>query len=316
MSGGTIFRKQIADNGFGTGDNCLKIDGNYAYQVPFSFGDNWNKIKLGMYLSFVSGDSLNGGTEASDGDENAGGTTNDTFNWIGLVRNANTKSLPLDVVNQGFVGHKSNVITVKASTTNGGPNMLRLLDANQTHFDTTFTSISSNDGNALATSTFGGSVLSTGLIEGTKGNISTVYLQNSAHNNISSPSHSGSVVETGRGFCAYVGMTFEVNNKGQEDQKISMTMHTSDNDVVAGNNATSKIANVSMDSLKFLINSSDITETQDAHTDDSNTAPNEITGLVFNDGTNAHPLPDSFFFYNAMPKARPRIHAWAVKKFS
>jgi len=307
MSGGTIFRKQIADNGFGTGDNCLKIDSNYAYQVPFSFGDNWNKIKFGMFLSFVSGDSLNGGTDTGGSYEDAGGGTNDTFNWIGLVRNANTKSLPLDAVNQGFVGHKSNAIYVFGNTSISN-HKLRILDASQTLFDGT------SDGNALATSTFGGSVLSTGLIEDDHGNISTIYKAN-GNNGLASPSNTGGVNETGVGFCDYVGMTFEVNNKGQEDQKISMTMHHTTKNI-GGVGSTSKISDVSMDTLKFLMNSSDTTETQDAHTDGGNSAPNEITGLVFNDGTNAHPLPDSFFFYNAMPKARPRIHAWAVKKFS
>lgn len=304
MSGGTIFRKQIADNGFGTGDNCLKIDGNYAYQVPFSFGDNWNKIKFGMYLSFVSGASLNGGTEAQ-GYEDAGGTTNDTFNWIGLVRNANTKSLPLDVVNQGFVGHKSHAVYVQNNVYTEY-NTLRILDTNQSFFDGV------TDSNALATSTFGTSTLSTGLIEDEHGNIPTIYKQDGSV--VSSPSHSGSVLEAGRGFCAYVGMTFEVHDKGSASQKISMTMHTSDNKTSVSH-ATSKIANVSMDSLKFLMNGADTTEPQDQPMPFSST-PNEITGLVFNDGTNAHPLPDSFFFYNAMPKARPRIHAWAVKKFS
>ena len=306
MSGGTIFRKQIADNGFGTGDNCLKIDGNYAYQVPFSFGDKWNKIKFGMYLSFVSGASLNGGTEADNGYEDAGGTTNDTFNWIGLVRNANTKSLPLDVVNQGFVGHKSHAVYVQNNVYTDY-NTLRILDTNQSFFD------GFADSNALATSTFGTSTLSTGLIEDGHGNIPTIYKQDGSV--VSSPSNSGSVLETGRGFCAYVGMTFEVHDKGSASQKISMTMHTSDNKTSVSH-ATSKIANVSMDSLKFLMNGADTTETQATHTDASNSAPNEITGLAFNNGTNAHPLPDSFFFYNAMPKARPRIHAWAVKKFS
>lgn len=306
MSGGTIFRKQIADNGFGTGDNCLKIDGNYAYQVPFSFGDNWNKIKFGMFLSFVSGNSLNGGVE-HNGWEDAGGTTNDTFNWIGLVRNANTKSLPLDVVNQGFVGHKSNAIYVFGD--NGAySNKLRILDGSQAFFD------SVNDGNALATSTFGGSVLSTGLIEDDHGNISTIYKAD-GNLGLASPSNTGGVNETGVGFCDYVGMTFEVNNKGQEDQKISMTMHHTTKNI-GGIGSTSKISDVSMDTLKFLMNGADTTETQAAYTDVGNAAENQITGLVFNNGTSAHPLPDSFFFYNAMPKARPRIHAWAVKKFS
>ena len=308
MSGGTIFRKQIADNGFGTGDNCLKIDKNYGYQVPLSFGDNWNKIKVGMFLSFVSGSELNAGSAAAGGYENAGGTTNDTFNWIGLVRNANTKSLPLDVVNKGFVGHKSNAITQEDGNIGIQYNRLCIFDTNQTHFDTTA------DGNALAVSTFGTSTLSTGLIEDSHGNICTIYSSVSS-TNYANPDLSGSVNEVSKGFCTYVGMTFEVNNKGQEDQKISMTMHEHTK-LITSSVVSSKISDVSIDSLKFLMNSSDTTETQDTHTDQGNAAENQITGLVFNDGTSAHPLPDSFFFYNAMPTARPRIHAWAVKKFS
>tara|TARA_R110002153_G_scaffold125016_3_gene271799 strand:+ start:118 stop:1047 length:930 start_codon:yes stop_codon:yes gene_type:complete len=309
MSGGTIFRKQIADNGFGTGDNCLKIDRNYAYQVPLSFGDNWNKIKLGMFLSFVSGSELNAGTTAANGFEDAGGTTNDTFNWIGLVRNANTKSLPLDIVNQGFVGHKSNAITLEDGNTNSYYNKLCIFDTDATEFNAV------NDGNALATSTFGTSTLSTGLIQDTAGNIATIY-NSVVHSNLANPNLSGSVGEGGKGFCTYVGMTFEVHDKGSNSQRISMTMHEHTKAQSLFTMSTSRVSDVSMDALKFFMNSSDTTETQQAHTDGSDNATNQITGLIFNNGTSAHPLPDSFFYYNAMPQARPRIHAWAVKKFS
>ena len=81
-------------------------------------------------------------------------------------------------------------------------------------------------------------------------------------------------------------------------------------------NNTSKISDVYLTNLKNHMEYNDVAETQEAFTDISDTNPNAITGLVFNDGTNVYNLPDSIFFYNAMPSARPRIHSWAVKKFS
>lgn len=315
MSGGTIFQKQVVNGALanGTGDNCLIIDQNYAYQVPFSFGDNWNKIKIGMFLSFVSGDSLNGGVSFIK-TEDAGGSTNDTFNWIGITRNANTKSLPLDTVNEGFVGHKSNATNLNNSSSSV-LNKLILLDSTQDLFGEI-------GGNALAVSTFGTSTLSTGLIEDNQGNIPMLYhftdFAGLAGGTYASPTNSGdfegTTSETGRGFFKYVGMTFEVNNKGQADQKISLTMHSDD---LSESPLFSRLSkDVSVDRLKTFINGLDEEGVQDNHTDSSNTAENQITGLVFNDGSNAHNIPDSFFFYNAMPIARPRIHAWAIKRFS
>ena len=302
MFGGTIFKKQIADNGFGTGDNCLIIDSNYAYQAPFSFGDNWNKIKLGMFLSFTSGVEHNQGS-LSEGYEDAGGISNDTFNWIGLVKNAQTKSLPLDVANLGFVGHKSNAIYLASSSSNNG-NTLRIKNSSALFNGT-------GDGNALAVTSMGEITLSTGLIYDHEKNIPAVFKKYES-SVASSPEASGFVNETGNGFCAYVGMTFEVHNKGTNDQRISMTMH--------GENTTDPLtantADVSLHKLERYIDSLDTSGTQDSFTDSSNTNQNQITGLIFSNGSSAYDLPDSFFFYNALPIARPRIHAWAVKKLN
>jgi len=307
MSGGTIFQKQVFSGPLadGTGDNCLKIDQNYAYQVPFSFGDDWNKIKIGMFLSFVSGDELNRGV-GHIGREDTGGSTNDTFNWIGITKNQNTKSLPLDTVNQGFVGHKSNAIYVFPNSSAEAYNKLRIYDLNQTAFDNV------DNGNALAVSSFGSSTLSTGLIEYDQGNIGAVY---PVFGSWAEPGHSGRIPEdVSTAFCEYVGMEFEVHNKRQEDQKISLKMFGRDLDLAA--NQSTIGGDISIDRLKLFLNGLDEEGVQVLHTDAADNNPNEITGLVFNDGSNAYDIPDSFFFYNAMPVARPRIHAWAVKRFS
>jgi len=109
MSGGTIYKKQIISGAQqGTGDNSLIIGPKHAYQVPFSFGDNWEEINIGAFFSVVSGDSLNSGFGVSN--KISGGTTNDTFTWIGITKNAQTKTLPLDAANQGFIGYKADTI--------------------------------------------------------------------------------------------------------------------------------------------------------------------------------------------------------------
>ena len=35
-------------------DKMLVINSKYLYQVPWSFGSNWNKIKIGAFLSYTT----------------------------------------------------------------------------------------------------------------------------------------------------------------------------------------------------------------------------------------------------------------------
>lgn len=300
MAGGTIYKKQIIESAQqGTGDNLLIIEPNYAYQVPLSFGDNWTKIKLGMYLSYTDISNPNSGqSDETNGYIDAGGTTNDTFNWIGLVRNANTKSLPLDVVNEGFVGHKSNAVYV-ISNSSDDYNKLRIYDAGNSTFN------AASDGNALAVTTFGSSTLDSGIVYEDQANIRWIGTDWGGGSSFDNPGFSGlNAGGTTVGFCSYVGIEFEVINKGQADQSISMKMFAADDSY--SSNLLEDTTNPSLTELKSLMNGNDFAPSSQGN----------ITGLVFNNGSAAYDLPDSFYFYNAFTTVRPRIHAWAVKRIS
>ena len=293
MAGGTIYKKQIVSGvEQGTGDNNLIIDSKYAYQVPFTFQDDWNEINIGVFLSFVRGDANNLGFPTGDSAKDSGGSTNDTFTWIGLAKNAHTKSLPLDLVNQGFVGYAANNISFKNSI---GINDNKLLD--------------SISGNASGISTYGAGILSSAqifpdaLTSPNQGAIICVGLDTGS---------SYANTEGSGDFCSYFGIKYTVINKGLANQKIKMQMcQASDTSPNIGNPAHI-FSDPSSAELRRLLEGDQAVGTYS----------NAMTGLNWNIGGASIALPDSFFFYNgfdtgvAQQNVRPRIHAWSVKKIS
>ena len=97
-------------------------------------------------------------------------------------------------------------------------------------------------------------------------------------------------------YMQYVGLEFEVFNKGQSNQYIRLAPKFSDP-------ATTSLTDSSLTALNNLINGVGETSFSAFHID-------------FFSGGAALDLPDSFYFYNAFLDCRPRIHAWAVKKIS
>jgi hypothetical protein len=293
MAGGTIYQKLITSGTQGTGDKSLIIEPNYAYQVPFSFGDNWNEIIIGGFISFVAAGAGNENVGLNDNDTfDTGGSdadgTNDTINWIGIVRNAQTKTLPLDAANQGFVGHISDRIRFD----NNASNIYNKLEWEPL-----------SDGHAYGVSAYGANFLSSGDIsQGTAtfsdaGNILAIGLKNSDALSYASPEDSDR-------FCAYFGMKFTVIDKGLSTQKIKMQMCTNGNHAISV--PSTNISDPSFEELKKLMDGDH----------EISTVTNDLTGLTFNNGSSAYNLPDAFFYYNAFTEFRPRIHAWAIKKLS
>jgi hypothetical protein len=279
MSGGTIYKKQtISGAQQGTGDNSLIIGPKHAYQVPFSFGDNWEEINIGAFFSVVSGDSLNSGFDASD--KISGGTTNDTFTWIGITKNAQTKTLPLDAANQGFLGYKADTI--------------RFGDviANQEYYHC-YTLGSSS---ARMVSSYGESQLDNSSISYVNGLINTRGYTDGADG----PQNS-------ENFCSYFGIKYTVINKGQSNQTISVNMCKPSGWFAALHPLDDRnfYSNPSSVELRSLLDGDQV---------------ESYTSLqTFNQNGAAIDLPDSFFFYNGFDESanenvRPRIHAWAVKK--
>lgn len=290
MAGGTIYEKQIESGTQGTGDRSLIIEPNYAYQVPFSFGDDWNQIILGVYISFVAAgagnENIGVGIQTLDIGGSDEGATNDTINWIGIIRNAQTKTLPLDAANQGFVGHISDKIWFSASTSE----LVNKLEWEPL-----------SDGHAYGVSAYGSNFLSSGDIGQAsadytnEGNILALGLKD-FQTSLNNPEQSGN-------FFSYFGMKFTVIDKGLSTQKIKMQMCTAENSNHIG---TPDLSDPSTGELKKLLDGDHLITT----------VTNDMTGLNFNNGSSAYDLPDSFYYYNAFPECRPRIHAWAVKKIS
>ena len=293
MAGGTIYEKLITSGTQGTGDRSLIIEPNYAYQVPFSFGDNWNEIIIGGFISFVAAGAGNENVGLNDNDTfDTGGSdadgTNDTINWIGIVRNAQTKTLPLDAANQGFVGHISDKIKFDSTSASY---------VNKPEWEPLA------DGHAYGVSAYGANFLSSGQIADNSaeitenaGNILAIGLKDSQ----------SSYADTERtsDFCAYFGMKFTVIDKGLSTQKIKMQMCTKGANTIA--TTDSRLSDPSFEELKKLMDGDH----------DISAVTNGLTGLTFNNGSSAYDLPDAFFYYNAFPEFRPRIHAWAIKKLS
>ena len=123
MAGGEIFNKTGIRrdlSGIGSGeftgqhggprdDKMLVINSKYLYQAPWSFGGNWSKIKIGGFLSYTTAGNPNAGVTSNE-IINSGNTSNSAFTWIGVGVNAQTKTLPLDAANQGFIGYMCNQI--------------------------------------------------------------------------------------------------------------------------------------------------------------------------------------------------------------
>lgn len=295
MAGGTIFTKQIESSPEqGTGDNNLIINPKYAYQVPFTFEDDWNEINIGVFLSFVSGDNLNAGFESETSAKDSGGTTNDTFSWIGITKNAQTKTLPQDAANQGFVGYMADQIDFRDSTAT---------TLNKFALD------GRSLGHAAGVSSYGESLLSSGDIgdasigSNNQGSIMCIGLKDSATTYADT--------EGSGDFCSYFGIKYTVIDKGLSSQKIKMQMCQASVNGAHINESAHIFSNPSSVEVKRLLDGDQVV----------GPVTNDLTGLTFNNGSSAYDLPDSFFFYNGFSSAasqnvRPRIHAWSVKKIS
>ena len=186
MAGGEIFEKTIS----GGTDKCLIIDPNYAYQVPLTFGSDWTKIKLGMFLSYTNSTTAEN-TVFPYGVKNSGGTTNDSNSYIGFIKNQESKYLPLDASAGSFIGHRFSQFDVLNST--NAP-YSRLLDRFGTlNFISTFQSQEIESSNQSSFYSW--------LIPFWNIDAITSYMQ-------------------------YVSLEFEVFNKGQSNQYIAISPYT------------------------------------------------------------------------------------------
>ena len=290
MAGGFIFEKTIQPEFQDGTDKSLLIEPNYAYQVPFTFGDDWEEIKIGMFVSYVqtgAGNENKGLTTTATLD--SGGTTNDTFTYVGLIKSQDENSLPLSLNNSGFIGTQSR----NAYIIDGG-----LLYHNKlTHPD--YGTASQGDNKFF--STYRSEELEVKEFAEGQGNFNIIGSSGTAT--------SYAYPHKEDFFCSYWGLNYKVLNKGQSDQLVSFKASiygtAPDNNRIQFN----KIEDPSIENLVNIINGMGEYQYSDLHN-------NSATGFLWNKDGSALALPDSLFYYNAFAEVRPRIHAWAVKKIS
>lgn len=306
MPGGFIFEKEnlTAASSQGGKDKCLIIDPNYAYQVPFTFGDDWSDIKIGMFMSFVrTGESNNdvgfGTTSTADTGFFAGGSTADTFSYFGLVKEGASSALPTTANSSGFIGTVSDKVHVSTDSSSTSTNIgvtRQSCKFTHTDFDTQTNFSSPGNGVNKFISSFGANTLQESEFNAANGNFNVVGLT-STQSSVASPSRTSE-------FCAYWGLRFQVLNKGATNQTIKVT--ASFNDSVNNPNSNRAISDPGKGKLVNILNG--ISEI--------NYTPPLTNGFSWNNGVSAYDLPDSLFIYNGFPDIRPRIHAWAAKKNS
>lgn len=292
MAGGFIYEKTIDSAFQGGTDKSLLIEPNYAYQVPFTFGSDWEEIKIGMFVSFVQTGvgNENKGTPTSTTID-AGGTTNDTFTYLGLIKEQDQNSLPLSTNNSGFIGTQSRYAFLNNTSTFAYNKMTHPDYGSPTIGDNKF--FSSYQGQELEEREIHEGQGNFNLV-GTTGVSSFAYPHKEDY------------------FCSYWGLDYKVLNKGQNDQLISFRASQYDISSTPGSRNSifyNKIEDPSIENLKNIINGIGEYQYPDLHN-------NTSTGFVWNKDASALALPDSLFFYNAFQSLRPRIHAWAVKKIS
>jgi hypothetical protein len=291
MAGGFIYEKTIQ---VGT-EKSLLIEPNYLYQVPFEFGDDWEDIKLGLFVSY---------TQTGLGNENlglptntistAGGQSTDSFNYIGITRQAETYTLPFDAANSGYLGIQADALNTVDTTSYVYNKLYHTEISNQ------------NQGSSKFIATHGTDLLEYKNLGPLQGNPNLVLLRSAdAEAGDSSP-------ENQTLFCDYWGFRYKVINKGLSNQKIRVAASI-DGTLNGDNNNVNGISNPSIEELIKLMNGID----EYRYDGTLNMHGSVVTnGFEWNNDSIAYPLPDSLYYYNGFQNIRPRIHAWAIKKFS
>ena len=366
MAGGEIFNKTgilrnlsgkssgefTGQHGGPRDDKMLVINSKYLYQVPWSFGSNWNKIKIGAFLSYTTADNPNQGTD-SESIINSGTETNENFTWIGIGVNSETKTLPLNANNQGFVGYMCNQIQPMNDIDTAEQMRSYCLELSTIAGSTAPAGTATTRGRASGIATFGNNILggsvikvgreSDGDLDDALVNYDTELSQGVIHVPISSssffglnsrgafsPDDNGSLLGSNSNrklnnyYTKFFGMEFEVLNKGTNEQKIKMRMIKSGiRDYLGTNNvnpynATSDATSGALEELLTNDTKGTVIDIDPKATGiDGVRERRTMTGMPFTgtDGA-ALDLPNSFMFYNAFSTIRPRISAWGVKKIS
>jgi hypothetical protein len=93
MSGGIIYEKQTNSSSHPI-DRCLIIDPYYAYIRRFNFDDDWNHIRLGMFLSYTASATNPNLSYGSTSNITSGVNDNSVYSFMGIIRDGEDKYLP------------------------------------------------------------------------------------------------------------------------------------------------------------------------------------------------------------------------------
>jgi hypothetical protein len=287
--GGIIYTKDINTDYQDGKDNSLIIQPNYAYIKPLNVGSDWEEIIIAICWSYTfSSTDNNKGSENDHAGadwtitENSGSTTNDTFSYIGICNNTETKYLPTLAgtplgTGEGFLGFRYGKIYAESTS----QNRMFLADNRTSNNGPNTTFMASNEV---------GSIIN---------DISTnTYSSRSNCWALASPVNTSEIDD----FCNVWAIRVKVYDKGLSSQRITLEKNSG----FYGSHypAAYTGSDPSLGRLKEFINSF------------SNSRNSIVTYDWVDANNNPLAIPDSFYFYNAFLNTRPRIHSIAVKKIS
>ena len=278
-----IYTKTIDASVQGGTDNCLILDPQAAYRVPFSFGDDWTEVTVGTFWSFTfspTDDNIN--ETSSTARHYSGGSSADTWSYFGVCRNIDGVNYLPNVNNKSennnmcYAGYIWSQIYYTYSSNNY---------ADRSRFYSNSLGDISNQG-------VNNVVWHNSAEAFTKDDISKNYSPSSYVYNPFYHSHEAT------GFAGYLGFKFRKLPAENGFKRFGITRFAYD-----GNDATRRITDVTMTNLK-------------THMNRENYALAVET--VFDWGTVEEdlPYPDSVLIYNASQSCRPRIHTLAIKRIS
>jgi len=127
---GVVYNKKISDTvEQGTGDKCLVLEPYTSYEAPFTWGRDWNQIRLGVIWSWTSttGEDTSDDTRyntpvthsgnASDTMEfDYGGIIPETNCFFGISKSGQTSTVPGNVERSGFLGWKGHMVEMSTGS--------------------------------------------------------------------------------------------------------------------------------------------------------------------------------------------------------
>jgi len=278
-----IYDKTTDNTNFPT-DKSLILESKDAYHVPFTFGDDWTWIRLGVLMSTVSSDNDNLLTVY---DKDIGGFDDPTTTtWFGVNKNLNPLRLPTETGSGGFIGYKADRI-------NG---------------DSSYTSrcgYNNSDAGTDSNTPYQRFIATSGAAEEVAYKVS-----NNADTTVSAAAEGGLVtcprvtrVGDPNNYCVANSIEIKIIGKGTSSEKMQIRNN------IQRTSAGQDYGDI--DTLK------DIMDQRGVYNDNMDWFEVDLGSNRWSNYTNYY--PDSFLFYNSAPSSgsiRPRIHCWAVKKLA